>query len=455
MFENLTERLSKTLRNIMGRGKLTEENIKATLAEVRAALLEADCALEAVESFIETVKVEALGLEVGQGLDPAQAFVKLVHQRLIVLMGDKNVGLDLKCPTPAVILLAGLQGSGKTTSAAKLSRLLKEKNNKSVMLVSCDVYRPAAILQLERLATEVGVMFYASGSEKSPGAILQGALNKARSQFIDVLIVDTAGRMHIDLEMMAEIKELHALAKPIETLFVVDGMTGQDAARTAQAFNSALPLTGVIVTKLDGDARGGAILSIRYVTQGKPIKFIGMGEKTDALEPFHPERMASRILGMGDVLSLIEQMEQHVDQKEAKRMADKLKKGKGFNFEDFRQQLLQMQKMGGIASLMDKMPGLSGLPAQAKEKANDKSMGQMLAIINSMTKKERRYPDLIKGSRKLRIANGSGTSLPEVNKVLKQFDKMQKMMKQLSQKGGLSQLMKSLPKGMMPPTFPN
>ncbi|MBN9287814.1 MAG: signal recognition particle protein [Gammaproteobacteria bacterium 39-13] len=448
MFESLTDRLSRTFRNVVGRGKLSDENMKETLREVRDALLEADVSLDVVTTFIEQIREAALGVEVGKSLTPAQALVKIVNEKLIELMGETSAELNLATQPPAVVLMAGLQGSGKTTSTAKLAKLLKERHKKKVLLASADVYRPAAIEQLRTLAKEVDVLFFDDKGIKDPVIIAQEALSEGKKQFVDVVIVDTAGRLHIDETMMEEIKRIHHAVKPIETLFVVDGMMGQDAAKTAKAFDEALPLTGVVVTKLDGDARGGAILSIRQVTGGKPIKFVGMGEKIEALEPFYPDRIASRILGMGDILSLVEELERKVDKQEADRLAKKLSKGKEFDFEDFRTQLLQMKNMGGIASMLDKMPGVSALPAEAKARANDKSLDQMLAIINSMTKKERRRPILLQqGSRKRRVSLGSGTSIQEVNKVLKQFTQMQKMMKKISKKGGLARMMRGV-KGM-------
>lgn len=448
MFENLTERLARTVRDLRGLGRLTEDNIKDALREVRMALLEADVSLPVVRQFIDQVKERAMGQEVMKSLTPGQAFIKVVQDALIEIMGEANEELALNAAPPAVVMMAGLQGSGKTTTVAKLSRWLKERKKKSVMVVSCDIYRPAAIDQLETLAAEVGVSFFPSTPQQNPVDIVNAALDHARKKFIDVVIVDTAGRLHIDEEMMAEIKRLHAAIKPIETLFVVDSMTGQDAANTAKAFNEALPLTGVILTKTDGDARGGAALSIRQIT-GKPIKFLGVGEKTTALEPFHPDRVASRILGMGDVLSLVEQAERAIDRDEAEKLAQKMKKGKGFDLEDFRSQLQQMGKMGGVASLMDKLPGAGNLPKEAKEQVNDKEFKRLEAIISSMTMQERHNPDIIKGSRKRRIAAGSGVEVQDVNRLLKQFTQMQKMMKQF-QKGGMAKMMRAL-KGRMPP----
>ena len=449
MFENLTERLSKSLRNISGRGRLTEENIKETLREVRMALLEADVALPVVKEFVNRVKERAVGQEVSKSLSPGQAFIKIVQAELVSVMGEANESLNLATQPPAVLLMAGLQGAGKTTSVAKLAKFLKERLKKKVLVVSADVYRPAAIKQLETLAQDIGVEFFPSSTEQKPIAIAEAAITHARKQFFDVLIVDTAGRLHVDNEMMDEIKELHQAIRPIETLFVVDAMTGQDAANTAKAFSEALPLTGVILTKADGDARGGAALSVRHIT-GSPIKFIGIGEKTDALEPFHPERIASRILGMGDVLSLIEEMERKVDKDKAAKLAQKVQKGKGFDLEDFRDQLAQMRNMGGMMGMLDKLPGVAGLSDELKGKVDDKLTHRMEAIISSMTPAERRNPDIIKGSRKRRIAAGSGVQIQDVNRLLKQFDQMQRMMKQISGKGGLRKLMSGM-KGMMPP----
>lgn len=448
MFENLTERLGQTLKNISGKGRLTEDNIKDTLREVRMALLEADVALPVVRDFISQVKDRAVGTEVSKSLNPGQVFIKIVQSELEAVMGQSNEKLNLAAQPPAVILMAGLQGAGKTTSVGKLASYLKQREKKKVLVVSADVYRPAAIKQLETLANDLDVGFFPSNIEQKPIDIAKAAIEHARKQFYDVLLVDTAGRLHVDGEMMAEIQALHKAINPIETLFVVDAMTGQDAANTAKAFNDALPLTGVILTKADGDARGGAALSVRHIT-GKPIKFIGMGEKLDALEAFHPERIASRILGMGDVLSLIEEVERKVDKDKAQKLAQKVQKGKGFDLQDFKEQLEQMRNMGGMMSLMDKMPGMGNMTAQIKEKANDKSFNQMEAIINSMTPNERSKPDLINGSRKRRIASGSGTQIQDINRLLKQFTQMQKMMKKMGG-GGMSKMMRNM-KGMMPP----
>jgi signal recognition particle subunit SRP54 len=451
MFENLSERLGKTLKNISGKGRLTEDNIKDTLREVRMALLEADVALPVVRDFIGQVKERAVGTEVSKSLNPGQVFIKIVQSELESVMGQVNESLNLAALPPAVVLMAGLQGAGKTTSVGKLAALLKEREKKKVLVVSADVYRPAAIKQLETLAAEVGVEFFPSSADQKPIDIANAAIDFARKHFFDVLLVDTAGRLHIDGEMMGEIQALHKAINPIETLFVVDAMTGQDAANTAKAFNEALPLTGVILTKADGDARGGAALSVRHIT-GKPIKFIGMGEKLDALEAFHPDRIASRILGMGDVLSLIEEVERKVDKDKAQKLAKKVQKGKGFDLQDFKEQLEQMRNMGGMTSMMDKMPGMGNMSAQIKDKANDKSFVQMESIINSMTPGERTRPDVIKGGRKRRIAAGSGTQIQDVNRLLKQFTQMQKMMKKMSG-GGMKKMMRNM-KGMMPPGGP-
>ncbi|EAR54702.1 putative signal recognition particle protein [Photobacterium sp. SKA34] len=447
MFENLTERLSRTLKNVSGRGRLTDDNIKDTLREVRMALLEADVALPVVREFVKRVKERAVGTEVSKSLTPGQEFIKIVQAELEAVMGEESEGLDLSCQPPAVILMAGLQGAGKTTSVGKLGKLLKERDSKKVLVVSADVYRPAAIKQLETLAGDVGIDFFPSNVEQKPVEIAKAALEHGRLKFYDVVIVDTAGRLHVDEEMMGEIKDVHKTLNPVETLFVVDAMTGQDAANTAKAFNDALPLTGVILTKVDGDARGGAALSVRHIT-GKPIKFLGIGEKTDALEPFHPNRVASRILGMGDVLSLIEDLERNVDKQEAEKLAKKFKDKKGFDLEDFRSQLQQMKNMGGMMGMLDKLPGMSQLPSDVKDKVDDKVFVQMEAIINSMTKGERAHPELIKGSRKKRIAAGSGTQVQDVNRLLKQFTQMQKMMKKM-QKGGMKNMMRQM-KGMVP-----
>ena len=451
MFDNLTDRLSLTLRQVTGKAKLSEDNIKDTLREVRMALLEADVALPVVKDFVNKVKERAVGTEVSKSLTPGQAFVKIVRAELEALMGAANEDLQLNATPPAVILMAGLQGAGKTTTVGKLARFLKERKKKSVMVVSADIYRPAAIKQLETLAAEVGVSFFPSDLSQRPVAIAEAAIREAKLQFVDVVLVDTAGRLHIDAEMMVEIQALHAAIKPVETLFVVDAMTGQDAANTAKAFNEALPLTGVILTKVDGDARGGAALSVRAIT-GKPIKFLGMGEKSDALDPFHPDRIASRILGMVVVLSLIEQAVQSMDREKAEKLTKKLKKGKGFDLEDFRDQLQQMKNMGGLGGLMDKLPMMGGVNlAQmgSAQGAAEKQFKQMEAIINSMTPLERRDPEVISGSRKRRIAMGSGTQVQDVGKLIKQHKQMQKMMKKFTAKGGMAKMMRGMG-GMLP-----
>jgi signal recognition particle subunit SRP54 len=448
MLDNLTNRLSGVMKTLRGQARLSESNITDALREVRMALLEADVALPVVKSFIADIKVRALGQEVIGSLTPGQALIGVVNEELTRLMGAQNDALNLAAVPPAVVLMAGLQGAGKTTTVGKLSLLLKETQKKKVLVVSADVYRPAAIEQLKTLAAQVGIEWFPSDAGQKPEDIARAALDYAKRHFFDVLMVDTAGRLAIDEAMMQEIQQLHAALKPIETLFVVDAMQGQDAVHTAQAFNEALPLTGVVLTKMDGDARGGAALSVRHIT-GKPIKFIGVGEKLNGLEPFYPDRMASRILGMGDVLSLIEDVQKGIDQDEAVRMAKKLKTGKGFDLEDFKAQMQQMRNMGGMANLMEKMPGQIGQMAKGVQGADaEKSMSRLEAIINSMTPQERRKPELIKASRKRRIATGSGTTVQEVNRLLNQFEQMQKMMKQFS-KGGMMKMLRGM-KGMMP-----
>ena len=451
MFENLTERLSRTVQQLRGKGRLTEDGIRATLREVRIALLEADVALPVVQTFIKEVTDKALGQEILKSLTPGQAMVKLVHDELVQIMGVENEALDLRAQPPVPVLMAGLQGSGKTTTTAKLARLLIEQEKKRVMVVSCDVYRPAAIEQLKTLAGQVGAIFQPSSINQKPADIARDAMAEAKRQMCDVLLVDTAGRLHVDEDMMAEIREIHAAVNPHETLFVVDAMTGQDAANTAAAFNDALPLTGIVLTKTDGDARGGAALSVRHIT-GKPVKFLGSGEKTDALQPFHPERVASRILGMGDVLSLVEEVHRKVDQQEAEKLVKKIRRGQGFDLEDFRSQLEQMQSMGGLGGLVDKLPGMGNIPDNVKSQVDDRQTVQMIAIINSMTQHERRFPDVIRGSRKKRIAMGSGTQIQAVNRLLKQHAQMQKMMKKMG-KGGMARMMRKMGqmKGQLPP----
>ena len=445
MFSQLSERLNRTVKTLRGHARLTETNIEDTARDIRVALLDADVALPVVKSFIEDIKTKALGSEVATSLNPGQAFIKIVQQQLTELMGSENQTINLRTQPPAIILMAGLQGSGKTTSTAKLAKFLKEKEKKSVMVVSCDIYRPAAIKQLETLAEAVGATFFLSDIAQTPEKIALAAIDAAKKQHIDVLLIDTAGRLAIDDAMMNEIKKLHAITNPIETLFVVDSMTGQDAANTAKAFNEALPLTGVILTKTDGDARGGAALSIRQIT-GKPIKFMGVGEKTDALEPFYPDRIASQILGMGDMLGLIESIESKVDKEKSEKMAKKLQKGK-FDLQDFADQLQQMQSMGGMASMLKKMPNMPAAPAASANMLNDNMSKKMLAVIQSMTPKERRFPDLIKASRKIRIAKGSGTEVQDVNRLLKQFMQMEKMLKKVGKNpAALKNMMRAMPR---------
>lgn len=446
MFESLTQRLSGTIERLRGRGRLTEENIREATREVRIALLEADVALPVVQALIERIKVRAVGQEVLKSLTPGQALIKVVRDELTAVMGSSAAELNLNVPAPAVILMAGLQGAGKTTTVGKLAKHLKEKRRKKVMVVSADVYRPAAIEQLRTLAEQVDVLFFPSSADQKPEAIVKAAIDDARKSYVDVLIVDTAGRLAIDEVMMAEIKMLHAAVTPVETLFVVDSMTGQDAATTAKAFSEALPLTGVVLTKTDGDARGGAALSVRYIT-GRPIKFIGVGEKVDGLDVFHPDRVASRILDMGDVLSLVEQVEQQVDKDKAAKLAEKVVKGKKFDLNDMKDQLEQMQNMGGLHGLMDKLPGMGQVPDHLKSQITGKEIPRQIAIINSMTKKERRNPDLLNGSRRARIAKGAGLTPADVNKLVKQYQQMEKMMSKLSS-GGMKGLMRGM-KGML------
>lgn len=453
MFDTLSERLSRTIKDLRGQGRLTEKNIESAMREVRMALLEADVALPVVRDFIEHVRQRAIGEEVMTSLTPGQAVVKIVEEKLISLMGEVNTSINFNTQPPAVIMMAGLQGAGKTTTVGKLARYLKEKEKKKILVVSCDVYRPAAIEQLKILANEIDVEFYPSEKNQDPINIAKAVLDYARKQNFDGLLVDTAGRLHIDDEMMEEIKRLHDVLTPSDTLFVVDSMMGQDAVNAARAFDEALPLTGVVLTKTDGDARGGAALSVRHVT-GKPIMFIGTGEKTSEFTVFHPERMVSRILGMGDVLSLIEEVQEKTDIKKAEKLAKKLKKGKRFSLEDFRDQLQQMRGMGGMASIMDKLPRMGSLPANVNTQVGDEQFIKLESIINSMTPHERRMPAVINGSRKRRIAAGSGTQIQDVNRLLKQFKQMQKMMKKLSGKGGMKKMMRGLGgmgDGGMPP----
>lgn len=442
MLENLTDRLQSVIRTIRGQARFTEENISEAMREVRIALIEADVALPVVKQFIDQVKEKAIGAEVLKSVSPGQAIVKIVQDELTILMGEENAELNLSTKPPAVVLLAGLQGSGKTTTAGKLGKILKEKKKK-VLLVSADVYRPAAIEQLKILAESLQIDFFESSIKDKPEKIAASSLTYAKKNFHDLIIFDTAGRLGIDDAMMKEIKLLHKTLNPIETLFVVDAMQGQDAVNTAKAFGDVLPLTGVVLTKLDGDSRGGAALSVRHIT-GKPIKFIGVSEKTDGLQAFHPERMASRILGMGDIVGLVEEAQKNVDIKEAEKLAEKVKSGKDFDLNDFKNQIAQMKKMGGVGTLMDKMPSeLSGAASKINPEDGDKSLVQIEAIINSMTALERRKPEIIKAKRKIRIANGSGTQVQDINKLLKQFEEMQKMMKMFS-KGGIGKLLRGL-----------
>lgn len=450
MFEQLTERLSEAARNLSGKGRLTDDNIKDTLRQVRLALLEADVALPVVKEFIERVRQKSVGDQVGKSLSPGQALIKIIHAELVAVLGAETANLDLRAQPPVVILLAGLQGAGKTTTAAKLARRLIEREKKKVMLVSVDVYRPAAILQLETLAREVGALHCASSSKEVPQDIVARALDASRRAFADVLIVDTAGRLHVDDDMMDEVARIHEYANPQETLFVIDSMAGQDAVNSARAFGDRLPLTGVVLTKTDGDARGGVALSVREIT-GKPILFVGVGEKTDALEPFHPDRMASRILGMGDVLTLVEEIEGKVNKSKAEKLAKKIGKGHGFDLADLRDQFEQMLNMGGMAKMLEMLPMPGKInPAALKDAANEKQMRRQMAIIDSMTPGERQYPKVINGSRKRRIAAGSGQQIQDVNRLLKQHLQMEKMMKKMS-KGGMKKMLRGLPGGGMPP----
>ena len=452
MFDRLTSSLSNALKALSGRGHLSEDNIAETVRQVRLALLDADVALSVVKSFTEAIKARAVGVEIAKSLTPGQAFIKMVHEELVRLMGEPSTGLNLRAQRPVVILLAGLQGAGKTTTAGKLARWLIEKQRKKVLMVSTDVYRPAAILQLQTLAAQVGAGFAPGNVSEAPVVIAQRALTEATLQAYDVLLLDTAGRLHIDAEMMAEVKALETALSPHERLFVVDSMAGQDAVNAARAFNETLSLTGVILTKADGDARGGAALSVRQVT-GKPILFVGTGEKSEALELFQPERIASRILGMGDVLSLVEQVQGQVDQEKAEKLAKKISKGKSFDLSDLRDQLSSLQKMGGMSALLDKLPAQMQINAAAAAGAvNEKSLKRQMGIIDSMTPRERRRPDMIDGSRKRRIAAGAGVPLPEVNRLLKQFDHMQKTMKKMVKGGMLKNMMRGMA-GRMPPGF--
>jgi signal recognition particle subunit SRP54 len=451
MFDHLTARLSRAIEHLKGRGRITEENVGETLREVRMALLEADVALPVVKPFIEAVKVKALGAEVASSLTPGQALIGILHQELVTLMGGARAGFNLRAQPPIVVLLAGLQGAGKTTTAAKLARWLIEDERKRVLLTSTDVRRPAAMLQLERLAQQVSAQYFPASPETAPAAIARAARQQAERGVFDVLIVDTAGRLHVDEALMAEVREIDAAVEASERLFVVDAMAGQDAVNAARAFGAALALTGVILTKADGDSRGGAALSVRQVT-GAPIVFLGTGEKTEALQPFDPERMASRILGMGDVVSLVEQVHRQVDREEAERLARKVVKGKGFDLSDLRSQLEQLQRMGGVSALLDKLPGAAAGKAQVSPEKSDKDLRHQIAIIGSMTPKERRNPGIIDGSRRRRIARGAGVQVQDVNRLLKQYLEMQRVMK--SMKGGKLQRLMSAFKGALPPGFP-
>ncbi len=453
MFDKLGDRLKQTFKNLSGRGRLSEDNIREAMREVRVALLEADVALPVVRQFIERVRERAVGREVLESMQPGQAVIKVVHDELVAMMGVHNDALDLSARPPAVILVAGLQGAGKTTTVGKLAKFLMQREKKKVLVVSADIYRPAAIDQLSRLSETIGAQFFPSDPTQNPVSIATSAREFATRTSADVLIVDTAGRLHVDEKLMEEVKQIHQAIEPVETLFVVDSLTGQDAVNSARAFDEALPLTGVILTKTDGDARGGAALSLREVT-GKPIKFLGIGEAMDALEAFHPDRVASRILGMGDVLTLVEEIERSVDKEKAQKLATKFKKGKGFDLEDFKEQLLQMENMGGLTSLVDKLPGLGNIPNKVLDQVGNKQTRQITAIINSMTPHERTHPAVIRGARKKRIAQGSGTQVQDVNRLLKQFTQMQKMMKKMGKGKNLRRMMGQMGRGGGMPGMP-
>ncbi len=448
MFDQLSDRLRETLKRVRGQARLTEDNIGKAMREVRIALLEADVSLPVVKAFIAQVRERAQGADVMHSVTPGQMVVKIVHEELVAIMGESNDELNLAARPPAVVMVAGLQGAGKTTTVAKLAQWLKQREHKRILLATTDIYRPAAIDQLQTLAGMIDVDFFPASPDQDPVAIARNAIDHARKSGFDILLLDTAGRLHVDAQMMSEIRAVHAAVDPVETLFVVDSMTGQDAVISAAAFNEVLPLSGVILTKADGDARGGAALSIRHVT-GKPIKFLGTGEKLNALEAFYPDRVASRILGMGDVLTLVEQVQQKVDKEKAAKIANKIAKGKRFDLDDFRDQIMQMEKMGGIATLIEKLPGMSGLPSQVLDQVDDKQIRRTVAIISSMTPGERANPAMIRGSRKRRIAAGSGTQVQEVNRLLKQFTQMQKMMKKMRKGGGMANLIQGM-KGRMP-----
>ena len=449
MFNQLSDKLSKTLKKITGQTKLTEKNIEDALREVRIALLEADVALPVAKQFIEKVKEAAIGQEINHKLNPGEAFIKIVHDELVIVLGSDHQEIDLNRKAPIIMMMAGLQGSGKTTTTGKLAKYFKEEHKKSVMVVSCDIYRPAAIDQLKTVSEQVDVTWFPSTTSDDPVAIAKNAVDAAQKGMHDILLIDTAGRLHIDEEMMTEAKNISSAVNPAEIFFVVDSMTGQDAANTAKAFNDALPLTGIILTKTDGDARGGAALSMREIT-GKPIKFMGTAEKMDGLEAFHPDRVASRILGMGDIVSLVEDIERNTDKKKAEKLAKKIKKGKGFDLNDFKEQMQQMNNMGGMAGILSKLPGAGQIPDAAKAQMDDSVFKKLTAIINSMTSKERTHPNIISGSRKRRIAKGSGTEIQDVNRLLKQHEKMQKMMKKMAKPGAMKQMMRGL-QGKIPP----
>ena len=452
MFDNLSGRLSETARKLTGKGRLTDANIKDTLRQVRLALLEADVALPVVKTFIERIRERAVGEEVGKSLSPGQSLVKIIHAELVRILGADSAPLDLKAQPPVVVMLAGLQGAGKTTTAAKLAKHLIDRDKKRVMMVSVDIHRPAAIKQLETLAAEVGALYCDSSTTERPTDIVERALGEAQRSHVDLLLIDTAGRLHVDDEMMGEVASVHSSANPHETLFVVDSMAGQDAVNAATAFGATLPLTGIVLTKTDGDAKGGVALSVREVT-GKPIRYMGIGEKVDALEAFHPDRMASRILGMGDVLTLVEEIEHKVSKDKTEKLAKKLKKGRGFDLADLRDQLEQMMNMGGLASMLEKLPMPGNVnPAALKDAGNELKIRRQIAIINSMTPGERQFPKIINGSRKKRIARGAGQEIQDVNRLLKQHLQMEKMMKKMS-KGGMKRMMRGMPGGGMPPGF--
>ncbi len=452
MFDNLTQRLTRAVNSLRGRGRITEENVSEVLREVRVALLEADVALPVIKRFVDSVKAQALGTEVAGSLTPGQAFIGILHKELVALMGGGHAGLSLRAQPPVVVMLAGLQGSGKTTTAAKLARwLIEQQGKKRVLLVSTDVRRPAAMLQLERLAQQVGAEYFPADAETPPPDIARAAVEQARRGVFDVLVVDTAGRLHVDEAMMDEVRAIDAAVQPSERLFVVDAMAGQDAVNAARAFSAALDLTGVILTKADGDARGGAALSVREVT-GQPVVFLGVGEKTDALEAFDPQRMASRILGMGDVVALVEQVQRQVDTGEAERLARKVMTGKSFDLSDLRGQLEQLQKMGGMTAILDKLPAAAAQQGVSPDQG-DRQVRRQIAIIDSMTPRERRQPGIIDGSRRRRIARGSGVQVQDVNRLLKQFLEMQRVMK--SMKGGRLRRMMGALRGKVPPGFPS